>query len=451
MFDTFRRHFDSLQGEAAVDLLENWLATTGKRVKGGLLSTAWREPRGATGASFVIGRLMLLEDVRPARPRHLYPSVRLDDVWVDRPELLAFVRSLLGEQPSSHVPELFHTPNAEHIYTVNSVDGQSGWAETQIKLNSRSNRVMAEWVPAVAPNLPPFQTWAEAATGWVFDRRATYGADVPFGGQLVLVLPDTRARACGLSAAERGITVHVDASGTPDEYELQYLFSRARERLEQGAVPFVATGQLEIPACPEATQLDVFCLNRQSGFVSHRFFYWEELRAAGMTVEVEDREFIDDLAGGERETVEFKPFASDSGKQREIVRTAVAFANTNGGRIYVGVDDAGAPEGRSGLKKFQSADDQIGFDTVAARLKKLIHDNVKPVPQAAYYVREIAGEPVCIAEIPAGTFVYSTHDNEILVRKGSTNRRPEAVELQALFAERQKGPSQARPDDDVVW
>ena len=58
-----------------------------------------------------------------------------------------------------------------------------------------------------------------------------------------------------------------------------------------------------------------------------------------------------DLAGGESDTVEFKPFlAQKDVKELEFVKTVIAFANTYGGRILgipvkVNIDSGGKPNG----------------------------------------------------------------------------------------------------------
>ncbi|MGQ4914377.1 MAG: helix-turn-helix domain-containing protein [Candidatus Asgardarchaeia archaeon] len=48
---------------------------------------------------------------------------------------------------------------------------------------------------------------------------------------------------------------------------------------------------------------------------------------------------VDLLKTGESEKVEFK---RSVGELKEIIETVVAFANANGGWIFIGVDDSGA-------------------------------------------------------------------------------------------------------------
>jgi hypothetical protein len=438
--NTFRRHFDSIDGpEAATALLERWLDGIGTRVVGAILSTAWKVAEETAARSYVTGRLLLCESRMEPRSTHAYPSVSLDEAWLERSDLVPFIRNLLGRTRPEQLPEVFQQPSAEHLYS--NADSQSGWPETLLKLNSTSNRVTPEWAPAVAPGLPPFQSWPQAVVDWVFERPAMYGTDVIFGNQLVVVMPDTRARARAIGRHEDGLAVEVEASDAERPFELQYVFSRSHGQLATGAVRFKGSASIPIGACPEATELEVYCLDLVAGAVSHNVFDWQQLRAAGATAKADDEGLGDDIARGERDTVEFKPFAHDSNKQNEIVKSVVAFANTDGGRVYVGVRDDGQPEGRGALKGAK-------LDTMLASLRKLIHDNIKPVPVADYRSAELAGEPICIVEVAPGPYVYSTHANEILVRKGSTNRRPDpTAELAPLLASRRAAPGAGQPGE----
>jgi hypothetical protein len=451
MLDMYRCHIDTFaNADAVAGFLEGWLQGTGARVDGALLSTAWKEPPDAEGGTFLLGRLLLLEEIRVPRKARRYPSVRLDEAWIDRDKILTFVRDAAGGNKSDLIPDVFHAASAERLFSLHSHDLQSGWAEIQLKLTSRSNRVTPEWIPAVAPSLPPYQSWAQAAATWVLNLSVIYGAEVPYSGQLVVVLPDTQARPGTLSAGPDGkILISTDSNDALLDLELQYIFSRSRVQLDQGSVEFRGRGQIAIPLCSDATRLDVYCLHRESGIVSHRAYSWDELRAAGSASDIEDADILSALADGETDAVEFKPFVSlDSDKRREIVRTVVAFANGNGGRIFVGVDDQGEPEGRGALRRFRSTEDPLGLETVLGQLTKLIHDHIKPVPIVAVHAHEVAGEPIGIIEVPPGDLVYATHDNDILIRKGSTNRRPDpASELGPLLARRRASSSDSTVDD----
>ncbi len=69
-------------------------------------------------------------------------------------------------------------------------------------------------------------------------------------------------------------------------------------------------------------------------------------------------------------------------------------------------------------------------------MAKLIADKIKPVPKNfSMDVVEAAGEPILMVTIRRGDDgPYATHENDIYVRKGGTNRRPDPQsELRGLY------------------
>lgn len=444
MLDAFRRHYEGISDvDHVATFLREWLSGPGERVCGALLSTASVEPPDSSGRSFIVGRLVLLDEKAQPRPTHRYPTVRLEDAWIERSELEPFVRALFDGSRPAAIPEVFHSPSIEHLLSANTAGKQTDYAETQIRVTSKSGRVAPEWLPAVANGLPPFLTWAQAVSAWVLNRVAKYGADIREGGQLMMILPDYRAQACALEAGgEEGPRVRVEARSTVGDLALHYIYSREIMPLAGGAVPFATTGLVQLPNCPDATQLDVFCVSAKHGVISHSAFGWSELRAAGVGTRAQDQEIHSEIAGGECETVEFKPFTADTEKTREIVRCLVAFLNTDGGRVYVGIDNNGRPQGRDALKPFRSSADRDGLPTVVDNLRLLVADKIQPVPDYSVFTAEVAGEPIAVVEVPPGSVVHSTtEDNLVVVRRGSTNRRPDLAEFQQLLNSRAGAPS----------
>jgi hypothetical protein len=263
MLDSFRVQLDPFRNaDAVASFFETWLNSTGVRVKGATLSTAWKEPADDEG-SFLVGRLMLMEEIRAARKPLRYPSVRLDEAWLERDQLLSFVTAHAGGNQTNILNNVFGQSNAEQLFSLQCDNLQSNWAEIQLKLTSRSTRPTPAWVPAVAPAQPPFQSWAHAAASWVFNRPVIYGPDIPYIGQLVAVLPDTQARPGSLSAGADGeILVSVDSNDASIDLELQYIFSRSWSQLAQGSVEYRGSGQVAISGCPEASKLDVWSSSR---------------------------------------------------------------------------------------------------------------------------------------------------------------------------------------------
>ena len=122
------------------------------------------------------------------------------------------------------------------------------------------------------------------------------------------------------------------------------------------------------------------------------------------------------------------------------MKTAVAFANGDGGRIFVGVDDEGVPLGMGQARKCFKSEDPI--DAQIARIRSLIRESTQPVPSISYRIATVGGQPIIVVEIEKSEMLCSTHDNRAYVRRGATNR---------LADPRTELPSLSKPSNFDVW
>ena len=102
----------------------------------------------------------------------------------------------------------------------------------------------------------------------------------------------------------------------------------------------------------------------------------------------------------------------------------------DGGRLYVGVAASGTPQGRSELfKAFKSEPGRPTVEpTQAARewLRGLVQEKLRRRPNVQDQIVEVYGEPVlCVVVEPGLERPYATVENDIFVRKGASNRRPD--------------------------
>ena len=138
------------------------------------------------------------------------------------------------------------------------------------------------------------------------------------------------------------------------------------------------------------------------------------------------------------EHIEYKPFIQPNDpKENEVIETVVAFANTGGGRLYIGAHDDGVPQGQSALCAAGKAAPEEAIETLMNRLKKIIREKVKPVPNIEVKELSVFDERVIfILIIPGEETPYSTHENDVYIRKGSTNMKPDPkTELPQLYKE----------------
>src|SRR3990172_224281 len=114
------------------------------------------------------------------------------------------------------------------------------------------------------------------------------------------------------------------------------------------------------------------------------------------------------IAGGEDSFVEFK---RDVSQRSDFASEMVAFANTQGGRILVGVDDDGTIFGVADAKKTEEA------------ILNISRDNVVPALQITIDRVNDNGKTVLVVQVPRRTgHPYENNSGQCHIRVGSTKR-----------------------------
>jgi len=147
-----------------------------------------------------------------------------------------------------------------------------------------------------------------------------------------------------------------------------------------------------------------------------------------------------DILAGESENREMKAFFNpDQNKDMRdrVLDSAIAFANTSGGHIYVGVEDHGELSGNSKLVSTirKNATPEECARELSAKLRKYIIENTRPVADVSAVEIRIGSEWVIRLSIERSQQIVATHTNHVFIRSGASNRTPEP----AWFAQRQLG------------
>lgn len=130
-------------------------------------------------------------------------------------------------------------------------------------------------------------------------------------------------------------------------------------------------------------------------------------------------EIIRLIEAGENSAVEFK---TAEVKIDSLAREIVAFSNTNGGVIFLGVDDNGTITGLDGKKNFEEW---------AANIAR---NNIIPAVHTQYYEVRVHDKKIGVLEVDKGKDKpYQTINHQFLIRVGSTNRVATQAELMRLF------------------
>jgi predicted HTH transcriptional regulator len=62
------------------------------------------------------------------------------------------------------------------------------------------------------------------------------------------------------------------------------------------------------------------------------------------------------------------------------------------------------------------------------RIEKLVREKIKPVPDVRVTPIPVFGSPIVVVDVLAGEEApYSTFENDVFVRRGATNRKPDPL------------------------
>jgi hypothetical protein len=420
------------------------LATRYRPYAGALVSYAYA-PTSNDGAALVSCRWAFTDDPEPPRTTVTYPALVLEDRWfpldVAVSELLRVLRgtTTLGEC-------CLREPLTEFEEIDSTRESFTGWPETVFEGSLGHDDY--DRAPVVAKGLHPYPSIALAVNDWVWHQRSDPRWVQSYFdlGKLRILVPDTRARIRKASWVGGTLTLLNDRNAAPEDVELQGVIVERRKStmLNSGAVEREVTW--EVPS--DADEIEVYLVHCDGTLLSHRRVTRGEHYSArpgdfGLRERAEE-----ELRQGEGERVEYKAFiVPKNEKEKELIETVVAFSNTFGGRIYVGVKDDGTPQGEAELRKVGKDNEEQALKLVARRIENLVRETIKPVPNVDVSPIAVAGSPVLMVDVLAGEDApYSTFEHDVYVRKGATNRKPDPRSELPSIAERARRLRQERED-----
>jgi len=122
---------------------------------------------------------------------------------------------------------------------------------------------------------------------------------------------------------------------------------------------------------------------------------------------------------GENTSVEFKTKES---RAESLAREIVAFANTGGGTLLIGVADDGTILGISDRKNYEEW------------IANIVRNNVVPSICTDFSLIAFGDKKIAVVSVPKGKDKpYQTRDSKYYIRVGSTNRITTQAELSRLF------------------
>jgi len=280
--------------------------------------------------------------------------------------------------------------------------------------------------PFVKSGLPLFPGGAQAVS-FFFDLPIPidiYSLDY----RLDLIIPDYRARISSLHLSGNRVSVRVETGELSQDEVLAKFYCRGKSKAFMSDDLHLRSGQADFVADEEPLQVEAHIISTvESGSIdARRYDYRYPATQEGIVIENVEAQLLDMIAKGENVNVEFKRELNEKKDKKEFVETVVAFANTSGGTVFLGVDDHCKI---------------IGFSEDKAKIEDLIADSCDPSIDFQIEPVIIKGLPITLVKVREGTNKpYMLRGNGIFLRRGSSDRQANRGELDEIYAKRSQTP-----------
>jgi hypothetical protein len=371
---------------------------------------------------------LLRKDEEPPAPLAFeYPEVRIIRRLVPIDDVEQFLRRLIVERTL----DIEVNGHAVELPTEFSVQPRTRWAHSEwstwpADVFALDPRAGQSWPPhgsLISVAAPYFPSLGQVLVDLFAIRSQSWGNY--FRGQIIIVLPDFRARIARLSIAMRQMRVALECGTLPASALVVKIYAEGHigPLLQETIKPLDVL--LEFDLKDQPTLACAALVSAHTGETLDERVFQEGISSLerGVVVEAREPEVEQLIARGEGESVEFKE-ALDKGKPEKLAKTAVAFANTNGGSILFGVND----EARI-----------VGCQLVglADRVTNILRSHCDPPIGCKTTVVNCAGTDVLLVGIAASSLtVHVVKDQGPFIRANRTNRSPTAAELADLYVRR---------------
>ena len=392
-----------------------------------------------SGLQFSIGSAVFLPEAITERPAADYGRLLFVEEWWDGQErALDQLSKLLEGQATVGGHKVNFQFGRSDCFHANYPLGRHVWSRWECRSYTRVDSSLyqpLQYGPVLGFGLPPYLGPNQAVQDWVLDSRPdSADSQVPNLGQLVIYLPDLRARFVSALWTPGKLRVELELNSPVDTVELQIHHTGSAKPYQ---ICPAKGGVCDLLVPDDTRELQLYLVHDSGDCIAHiqlRSLY-DTAGEIGSELSATSRAEMD-FERGESEQVEFKPFISPfHDKETQIVKTVIAFANTAGGRIYIGVSDENTrPLGEVELRSiFTKRTPTVALRDQADRVRVLIANKVVPSPTVSVEEIHPGGDPVVVVTVERGPSLYHTQENQVFVRKGSSNRQPTPEELRALL------------------
>lgn len=286
--------------------------------------------------------------------------------------------------------------------------------------------------PLIAPGLPPFANLADASARFVHQTAVAHN-QIPHERTFVISLP--HASHIGLAEWLPGaLRIQLVEDKLPG-HQLDVFFWETNRVIHAESI--LELSQQNVVPVPFGTTIIAGHLLIPEGTIAQSFVLYSPysfLGNARSALSIEQLVKADILAG-ESDIREMKTFFNpdeNSTMRDRVLHSAIAFANTSGGNIYIGIEDEGELSGNAKLvKAMKKPIPEENARDLTAKMRKYIVENTRPVIDISSDEVKIGSEWVVRLRIEKSARMITTHMNDVFIRSGASNRRPSAEWLEA--------------------
>jgi hypothetical protein len=286
--------------------------------------------------------------------------------------------------------------------------------------------------PLVAPGLPPFANLGDASARFVHEIAVAHN-QVPYERTFVVALP--QASQIGLVEWLPGeLRIQLVQSTLPGHQVDVFYWEPNRVTKAESIRELLKEQNLPVPFGTTTIAGHLLAPNGSvaQSFVLHSPYSFIGDATSALSVEQQVRA---DILAGESDIREMKAFFNpdeNSSMRDRVLHSAIAFANTSGGDIYLGVEDEGELSGNAKLvRAMKKTTPEEGARELSAKMRKYVVENTRPVIDITSAEIKIGSEWIVRFRVEHSLRLVTSHTNDALIRSGASNRKPSAEWLEA--------------------
>lgn len=360
--------------------------------------------------------------VAPHRLEHKYGQVTVVRRLLSSSEMSALSEKLLDQSllETGTEPERVERPGGFSL-PDNSRTYPREWSQWpgDIFIHEPADHIWAPQDPLTAVDHPYYPSLGHLLQ-FLLGIRSVSWMDY-FKGRVIFVIPDFRARISKLVIGRNFLRAELDCPFAQLSQLVAKVYAENSALSLAQETVLLTEPSFELRLDDKASLVSVALLFKATGELLHEKSFDEGRgwRDRDVFIAISEQDIEQMLLTGENETIEFRQEIKNSAVR--LAKTVVAFANTRGGSIIVGVDDDHRV---------------VGCETkgLADTVTNIIRSHCEPPISVTTEIVEYKHKPLFIIRVPKiEGQVYTVREHGPFIRANATSRPPASAELKRLF------------------